>query len=131
MLGKGKQLLLSIVDTAPAVCHDAINLIFFARQKSFHLHTAIVPRGMQTATTRFWNPKPTLTLYAATISGDTSGSTCSRRHAGNTPDKVNLCGKWKRKSVKMIWVDSSHSEASPHRWVSPMAPDIVRRKCVG
>ena len=48
MLGKGKQLLLSIVDTAPAVSHDAINLIFFARQKSFHLHTAIVPNWMQT-----------------------------------------------------------------------------------
>ena len=46
MLGKGKQLLLSIVDTAPAVSHDAINLIFFARQKSFHLRTAIVLKRM-------------------------------------------------------------------------------------
>ena len=49
MLGKGKQLLLSIVDTAPAVCHDAINLIFFARQKSFHFRTTIVPGGIYTA----------------------------------------------------------------------------------
>ena len=49
MMGKGKQLLLSIVDTAPAVCHDAINLIFFARQKSFHFHTIIVPGGIYTA----------------------------------------------------------------------------------
>ena len=46
LMGKGKQLLLSIVDTVPAACHDAINLIFFARQKSFHLHTTIVPGGI-------------------------------------------------------------------------------------
>ena len=47
MLGKGKQLLLSIVDTAPDVSHDAINHIFFARQKSFHLSTAIVRNRAQ------------------------------------------------------------------------------------
>ena len=78
MLGKGKQLLLSIVDTVPAACHDAINLIFFARQKSFHLHTTIVPGWIETATALFWNLKSTPTLDAIMTSEGTSGSICSR-----------------------------------------------------
>ena len=113
MLGKGKQLLLSIVDTAPAVCHDAINLIFFARQKSFHLRAAIVPERMyarshdsETRSSRSWGSE---------TSGTPPENPACDWQTGSTPREVRSCEKWKRKSVKMIWVDSSHSETSLKR----------------
>ena len=58
-------------------------------------------------TARFWNLNSLSILNVRMTSESISRGTCLLGYAVNTPNKVNLYGKWKRKSVKMIWVDSS------------------------
>ena len=83
-------------------------------------------------TARFWNLKSTSILDMGITSEDISRGICLLWYAENIPNKVNLCGKWKRKSVKMIWVDSSQlrdltTMGRSHPWPRTWSGE----KCVG
>ena len=108
MTGKGKQLLLSIVDTVPAACHDAIKPYFLCSAE-------IIPFPHHNRSGRDIHRRPhdfgigilCQILNVRMTLECISRGTCLLGYAVNTPNKVNLYGRWKRKSVKMIWVDSS------------------------